>query len=176
MVDDGYENIPVQIPKGELLGCGISAIVELLPNGNVVKSPWNGEEAEECRQDLSREAAIYAKIYKAFGEHDRFVRFIAFNEESSEVILQYMPNGTLRDYLHSHGDCISHPQRLRWVSAAAEALEALHSIEVIHCDFSPKNLLLDADLTLKVADFGCSAIVGQPSSGMGSCRFYPPLD
>ncbi|KAK5684307.1 hypothetical protein LTS10_004174 [Elasticomyces elasticus] len=175
---DGTRQIwlPPRISKGKTLGGGVSGLVELLPDGNVVKSPWGGEEEADCRKDLKQEADIYNQLHNAFGEHHRFVRFISFDEKESELILQYMSNGTLREYLKDHGGDITRSQRLRWVSSAAEGLDMLHSLEIIHCDFSPKNFLLDAALDLKVADFGCSAYVGRQTSGCGSCRFYPPKD
>src|SRR5206468_8405642 len=42
----------------------------------------------------------------------------------------------------------------RWGSYAAEALEHAHQLGVVHRDVKPANLLLDADGTLFVADFG----------------------
>ncbi|KAK3652783.1 hypothetical protein LTR56_005078 [Elasticomyces elasticus] len=175
---DGTKQVwlPPRKSKGKYLGGGVSGIVELLPNGTIVKSPWGGEEEADCRKDLNQEAEIYSQLHNAFSEHHRFVRFISFDEEQSELILQYMPNGTLRDYLKDHGGEITRLERLKWVSSAAEGLDMLHSLQIIHCDFSPKNFLLDAALDLKVADFGCSAFVGKQSSGCGSCRFYPSKD
>lgn len=49
----------------------------------------------------------------------------------------------------------------------------LHTAEIIHCDFTPRNTLLDAGLDLKVADFGCVSIDGYLSSAGGDQRFYP---
>jgi serine/threonine protein kinase len=50
----------------------------------------------------------------------------------------------------------------------------MHSNGVIHCDFSPRNLLLDVDLQVKVADFGGCSMNGSSSSAMGSVRFLQP--
>ncbi|KAK5710038.1 hypothetical protein LTR17_019259 [Elasticomyces elasticus] len=170
------ENIPVLINRGEWLGSGVSCYAQLTPDGQVVKLPWPAEEEADCRNDLKKEAWVYDKLHTAYGEHARFVRLISFNEETSELVLQYMANGTLREYMKEHDSGVSCWQRLRWVLAAAEALEMLHALNIIHCDFSPKNFLLDTDLELKLADLGCCASVGEQSSGCGSCRFYPPTD
>jgi len=61
-----------------------------------------------------------------------------------------------------------------WVLALAESMQMLHAANVVHCDFSPRNMLLDQDLEVKVADFGCVSIDGSRTSGGGSVRFYLP--
>lgn len=60
--------------------------------------------------------------------------------------MEYMPNGSLKDYLARNRN-ISMTQRLRWVQKAAGGLQLLHSVNVIYCDVAPKNFLLDADLS-----------------------------
>ncbi len=53
--------------KGEYIDGGVSGVVELLPNGYVVKSPWNGWwEEEECREDMAREARCIPKAPRLF--------------------------------------------------------------------------------------------------------------
>jgi serine/threonine protein kinase len=49
-----------------------------------------------------------------------------------------------------------HPpaQILQWLIQAADGLGALHALNGVHRDVKPSNLLLTADGTLKVADFG----------------------
>lgn len=88
--------------------------------------------------------------------------------------MEYMANGTLRSYLEAHHDRISTTQRHQWICELAEGMELLHSAHIVHCDFSPRNMLLDETLGVKVADFGCVSINGSKSSAGGSVRFYPP--
>jgi serine/threonine protein kinase len=88
--------------------------------------------------------------------------------------MDYMLNGCLRDYLLAHNDEILETQRLRWIQEAAEGLQLLHSAGVFHCDIAPKNFLLDADLSLKIADFGSSSLDDSRPSGCASTRFITP--
>jgi len=44
-------------------------------------------------------------------------------------------------------------QRLRWSSQAAEATAVVHKKNVIHRDIHVRNLLLDAELNIKLCDF-----------------------
>lgn len=85
-----------------------------------------------------------------------------------------MKYGNLRDYLRRHNNKISIGRRFEWTLRAAEGLRILHSTGIIHCDFSPRNLLLDDKLQVKVADFGGCSINGSWSSAMGSARFQQP--
>src|SRR5450432_1780361 len=85
-----------------------------------------------------------------------------------------MPSGCLKDYLYAHNDRISLPQRFRWAKETVEGLQLLHSTNVIHCDLDPKNLLLDADLGLKIADFSGSSLEGSKASACVGTRFLQP--
>ena len=162
--------------KGEFLGAGVSGIVELLPEGHALKSAWPGYEEEQCRQEIALEANAYRRLREHLGDHMRFLKLIAFDAVEATITLEYLANGTLREYLRAYKDRISRTQRHKWVLAAAEGLELLHSTSMIHCDFSPRNMLLDLDLELKIADFGCCSMDGSLSPAGGCARFYPPRD
>jgi len=85
-----------------------------------------------------------------------------------------MPHGCLKDYLSTYNDKIPTRQRLQWVREAAEGLQLLHSANVIHCDVEPRNFLLDAELSLKIADFSGSSLKGSQASACVGTRFLPP--
>lgn len=57
---------------------------------------------------------------------------------------------------------------------AAEALGVLRSYNVIHCDLSPRNFLLDADLNVCIADFGGASLSGSDPSATPATRFRHP--
>lgn len=158
--------------KGTLIATGVSGIVELLPTGQVTKSSW--PEDEDSRQDIATEAFAYRRLFDHFGEHKRFVKQISYDNVERTIAMEHMENGTLRAYLEAHNNRISHGQRILWICALAEGMEMLHTASIVHCDFSPRNMLLSATLELKVADFGCVSIDGAPSSAGGSARFYLP--
>jgi len=160
------------LEKGEFISGGVSGIVERLPNGNVVKSPWPD------RKDTHEDARVESRVYKRLAErldpgHIPFVKFLGFDEEECTITMEYMANGTLRTYLQANAAQITQHQRCLWIRAIAEGVKLLHAVNVIHCDLTPHNLLLDADLEVKIADFGCSSIDGSRSMAGTNSRFYP---
>lgn len=165
----------VRFSKGKYLAGGVSGIVKLLPNGYVIKSPWNGHwEEKECQEDMARKASVYQRLSEYFGQHERFIKVISYDKQEYAITMERMLNGTLRDYLKANSNQISRTQRHHWILALAEGMQMLHAANIIHCDFSPRNMLLDEALVLKVADFGCVSIDGCKSTAGGSMRFYHP--
>ena len=63
-------------------------------------------------------------------------------------------------------------------AGVADALELAHLEEVIHRDIKPANLLLDADGTLKVVDFGLARLEndGPSMTITGALLVIEPLD
>ncbi|TAQ87531.1 hypothetical protein B7494_g4113 [Chlorociboria aeruginascens] len=88
--------------------------------------------------------------------------------------MEYMNNGTLKDFILAKNESISMMQRLQWAREAAEELQLLHTANVIHCDVEPKNFFLDTNLHLKIADFSGSSLDGYQPSACASQRFTPP--
>ncbi|ETO65931.1 TKL/DRK protein kinase [Phytophthora nicotianae P1976] len=94
--------------------------------------------------------------------HPHIVKFIgvAWNSLSNlSLVLEYVPRGNLRDYLHTNSDILSWARdRIFMAIAVAEALEYLHSRTpaIIHRDLKSNNILLTESLDPKLIDFGVS--------------------
>lgn len=162
--------------KGKLLGGGTSGIVELTDAGVAVKSPWAwpGADGLESRDDLRHEARVYERIAERLGKNPRFINIISFDQDQLTLNMEYMANGTLRDYLRSNAQTITEHQRHLWIRAMAEGLHLLHALAIVHCDLTPHNMLLDDKLELKIADFGCASLDGSASLAGANPRFYRP--
>ena len=119
---------------------------------------------------MTRESQIYERL----GPHPRLVKIVDWDPEECALIMEYMPNGCLQAYLRAHNDEIRLTQRLQWVREATEGLQLLHAADVVHCDLQPKNFLLDADLGLKIADFGSCSLEGSEPTGVAGPRFLAP--
>jgi hypothetical protein len=47
----------------------------------------------------------------------------------------------------------SKQQKLLWALQIAEAVDYIHSPDVLHCNLNAKNVLLDEELSIKLCDF-----------------------
>lgn len=101
------------------------------------------------RKDMKR-VQIEAKMLAVLGPHPRIAQSKGLTDDG--LLLEFMPNGNVYDYLSTHPD-VSLDRRLAWCVQAAEAVTCIHSRRVVHCDIRHDNLLLDANLDLKLADF-----------------------
>ena len=147
--------------------------MERLPSGNVVKSPWSGWRHDNSRRDITLEYTIYQML----GSHPCLVPIVAWDSEECALTMEYMSNGTLKDFLLENTDTVSTTQRVQWAKAAAEGLQLLHEHNVIHSDTNPSNFLLDTNLQLKICDFSSSSIRGVSATGCSGARFaWPKLD
>jgi|SRR5690242_4021830 len=157
--------------KGEFLNGGTTGLVRLLDSGDVVKSPWTGRpSAADCRQDME----IEAKIYQRLGTNPRLVQFKDWNPVNHELTLEYMPNGSLKEYVQKHGHDIPPFRRRQWVQEVTEGVQLLHSHNVIQGDVGPHNFLLDINLSLKICDFGGSSLDGSEAMVVPGVRYRMP--
>lgn len=80
------------------------------------------------------------------------------------LTMEYVEGLTARALLDSRGRLAAAPV-LALAAQLAAGLEAAHAQGVIHRDIKPQNLLLDAQGTLKIMDFGVSHLAGSAGGG-----------
>lgn len=87
--------------------------------------------------------------------------------------MEHMQTGNMEAFLLKN-DKVDEAQRLRWVHEAAKGVEFLHGADVLQCYINPKNILLDAQLGLKITGFRGSSLAGSKPSACSKQRFSIP--
>ncbi|KAL3319235.1 hypothetical protein Ciccas_002108 [Cichlidogyrus casuarinus] len=89
------------------------------------------------------------------------------DKECVYLCMDYMPGGDLYHWIEEY-DTLTEEQTRFYLAETLMAVECLHSMNFIHCDLKPDNLLLDAKGHLKLADFG-SCVSVDPKTGTFHC-------
>nr|POF18637.1 rgs domain-containing serine/threonine-protein kinase a [Quercus suber] len=157
-------------PGSLLMGLSSTTPVERLSCGHARKVMVQSNDPflrDMLLGDLAREYEIYQRI----GKRPHFLEMIEYSPSKGMLMLQGLPNGTLRDYLVDHAKDIPDSQRLHLAVQISEVVQTLHSLDIIHCDIKPENALLDENLQAYLIDFAGSIIDEKPSTIMENDRF-----
>jgi len=73
------------------------------------------------------------------------------------VVMELLAGPSLAELLAGRGP-LPVPEAVRYARQAAAALAAAHALGIVHRDIKPGNLVLTADGTVKVVDFGIAAL------------------
>ena len=106
------------------------------------------------------------KYYNHFNSKDGNILYI---------ITEYVPNGDLESFIKAHKRFDKHiPEEELWsiFLQCMEALVYVHDEYVIHRDIKPSNIFLGNNFTVKLGDFGVSAVKCQK----GLTRLYKNKD
>ncbi|KAL5211712.1 hypothetical protein ABZP36_022559 [Zizania latifolia] len=136
---------------------------------------------ERQKKEFGKEMLILSQI-----NHRNIVKLhgCCLEVEVPMLVYQFIPNGTLYQLIHGrrHGPRVSFATRLKIAHEAAEALAYLHSWAsppVIHGDVKSPNILIDENYTVKVSDFGASALAPTDEAQFvtfvqGTCGYLDP--
>lgn len=91
--------------------------------------------------------------------HPNVVRTYDYQEIATEqgtvslIVMEYIHGESVADLIEREGS-LAEPLALNVLQQAANGLAAIHSLGLIHRDIKPGNLLIAADGTVKITDFG----------------------
>ncbi|KAF8553450.1 kinase-like protein [Imleria badia] len=109
---------------------------------------------------LRRELGIWKRL-----DHINIVPFLGIAYGfgmcgSMSLVSLWMPNETLHNFLAKHDGSLGVEHRLLFLLDIANGLHYLHSYPIVHGDLNCNNVLLDADYTARLTDFGYASMVG----------------
>ena len=90
--------------------------------------------------------------------HPNLVRVYEFQEDENylALVMEYCPGGSLKQFIEvkAKGEGFSSTEILKIMAEAAAGLAELHNRGIVHRDLHPKNILLDGQGRIKIADLG----------------------
>uniref|UniRef100_A0A3Q1G3C9 non-specific serine/threonine protein kinase n=1 Tax=Acanthochromis polyacanthus TaxID=80966 RepID=A0A3Q1G3C9_9TELE len=105
-----------------------------------------------CISQLFREVRIMKML-----NHPNIVKLfeVIETEKTLYLVMEYASGGEVFDYLVAHGRMKEKEARAKFRQIVS-AVQYCHQKCIVHRDLKAENLLLDADMNIKIADFGFS--------------------
>lgn len=136
------------------------------------------------RDELTRDADFLSRFQReaqtvASLSHPHIVPVYDVGEENGShfIVMEYVRGRTLKDAIEAGGP-LPPPRAAEVVCGVLEALSYAHERGLIHRDVKPQNILLAADGTARLADFGIAHVAGgsttRTAAILGSAHYLSP--
>lgn len=136
-----------QVKLAEHVTTGHKVAVKILNRAKIV--------ALDMGEKVKREINILQRC-----THPHIIRLYEVIDTPTDifVVMEYVSNGELFDYIVSKGRLAPDEAR-HFFHQIISGVEYCHYHHIVHRDLKPENLLLDADNNIKIADFGLSNVM-----------------
>ncbi len=127
-----------------------NVVVLKLMNPQLIADPQNF-------QRFRREAKIVSDL-----DHPNVLKSLdtAAHRTEPYLVLEYVEGENLRQFARTLGGPVPIPMAIDWGRQLADALVYLHSHGIVHRDLKPENVLITAEGTLRITDFGTALLDG----------------
>lgn len=133
------------------------------------------EDEKQVVSNFIKEAQSSASLV-----HNNIVSVYDVGEENelNYMVMEYVDGITLKEYIKSKG-ALPWQEACDFAIQIGQGINEAHSINIIHRDIKPQNILMTKDKTLKVTDFGIArAVAGETTvvggSALGSVHYISP--
>eukprot|EP00064_Thunnus_orientalis_P015834 superscaffoldBa00003015_g15894 len=128
--------------------------------GEVVAVKKLQHSTAEHIRDFEREIEILKSL-----QHENIVKYkgvcYSAGRRNLRLIMEYLPFGSLRDYLMKNKERIDHKKLMHYTSQICKGMEYLSSKRYIHRDLATRNILVESELRVKIGDFGLTKVLPQ---------------
>lgn len=140
----------------EIIGVGGMAVVykafDNIDNRIVAVKVLKDEflQNEEFRRRFKNESKAIAVL-----SHPNIVKIydVSYGDNLQYIVMEYVEGITLKEYIEQQGR-LDIREAIYFVTQILRALQHAHDKGIVHRDIKPQNILLVADGTIKVTDFG----------------------
>lgn len=107
------------------------------------------------------------EVYDVVSEHNQHF-----------IVMEYVKGHTLKEWIHKRG-ALDYKEAVYILKQIVSGLQAAHEKQIIHRDIKPQNVLIKADGTVRITDFGI-ALAGdalqltKSDSVLGSVHYLAP--
>lgn len=149
---------PVRVGFYEIertIGKGNFAVVKLAKH-RITKTEVAIKIIDKTRLDEANLKKVYREVaIMKLLSHPHIIKLYQVMETKNMLYLvsEYAPNGEIFDYIAQHGR-MTEPEARKKFWQIINAVDYCHNNHVVHRDLKAENLLLDANMNIKIADFG----------------------
>uniref|UniRef100_A0A671XZ85 Tyrosine-protein kinase n=1 Tax=Sparus aurata TaxID=8175 RepID=A0A671XZ85_SPAAU len=128
--------------------------------GEVVAVKKLQHSTAEHLRDFEREIEILKSL-----QHENIVKYkgvcYSAGRRNLRLIMEYLPYGSLRDYLIKHKDHFDSMKLLHYASQICKGMDYLAIKRYIHRDLATRNILVESEMRVKIGDFGLTKVLPQ---------------
>lgn len=169
-ISDRDLTLTTKVGKGHF-GTVYAGVAARLPHSTKTRVPVAVKTMKVSASDADKQEFLYEyQIMKLTNtlNHENITKLLASvtKTQPCRIVLELCTNGNLRNFLrgtrsqdtyynlHGNSNSLSERQLLQFAIDIANGMEGIADLQLLHRDLATRNILLDANMRCKIADFG----------------------